>query len=448
MVPHDPDNAVVSPNLHLALVRAGAEPDLSALAAERRAHERLTISALAWLNEVRLKYGPLVSLIDLSVGGAQIEITSHRLEPGRTVVIEMTGLKGELSVPARVLRCGISSLAPQVTYRGALAFKQPLELPAAAENASHADANPLHEHARLTLALRRAARASAGGGDGISAAGAAALLAARGLIASPSARRAGAPYAREMSRFIRTITGGLENGLAADKLLQDIPEQLRRAVPARSIRLLDGAGALAGPSAEAMRFDVPSAAKAMQLVVEFPQDCRVEDWHLQLLKTAAHLIAANQEVSGAHAKADAATEPPEERELVGWHRLVVRYRDGRMLKGLGRDFYPAKGHIHVWPVIDAPAASRISVRLAHLKAVFFVHDFDGAPPQVEAAAPASPLVAGRRIIVTFMDGEVLDATTLNYSAEAPGFFVSPSDTTSNNERIFVINEAVRHVQFP
>src|SRR6185369_15332688 len=98
----------MSPKAQLALVQPQIpEVDPGLLASERRAHERLTISSLAWLNEVRLKYGPSVSLIDLSSGGAQIETISHRLEPGRTVVIELASEAGEFSVPSRVLRCGV-----------------------------------------------------------------------------------------------------------------------------------------------------------------------------------------------------------------------------------------------------------------------------------------------------------------------------------------------------
>ena len=95
--------------------------------------------------------------------------------------------------------------------------------------------------------------------------------------------------------------------------------------------------------------------------------------------------------------------------------------------------------------------SRISVQLSHLKAVFFVHDFDGGPAldSSEAVLNAGDALfnAGRRILVTFADGELLDGRTLNYSAEAPGFFVSPIDPTTNNQRIFVVNAAVTHVRF-
>ncbi len=433
----------MSPKAQLALVRPPSDLELSALTAERRTHERLTLSSLSWLNEVRLKYGPSVSLIDLSSGGAQIETINHRLEPGRTVVIENAGEQGDIPVQSRVLRCGVTGIMPNITYRGALEFRRPIELPNPATLPTDADANPLHEHARLTSALRRAARTHAS--DGVTAADTATLLALREMIES-SSRRAGVPYARALSRLMRGITRSLDSGACPEALPTEIAEQVRRAVPARSIRLADPYASIVVPS-DTLSFDIPAAAgNATQLLVEFPHDCRIEDWHVQLLKTAAHLIAAHQQTARATERStvERARRDESPADPHGWHRLVVRYKDGRLLKGFGRDFHPPKGEVYLWPAVDAPNESRITIRLIHLKAVFFVHDFDGGSrEELEADA-----MTGRRIIVTFLDGEVLDATTLNYGADAPGFFVSPTDTATNNERIFVVNDAVRHVQFP
>ena len=47
-----------------------------------------------------------------------------------------------------------------------------------------------------------------------------------------------------------------------------------------------------------------------------------------------------------------------------------------------------------------------------------------------------------------MDGEVVRGTTLNYTVEGSGFFLSPHEPRGNNLRIFVVHDAVRHVQFP
>ena len=87
-----------------------------------------------------------------------------------------------------------------------------------------------------------------------------------------------------------------------------------------------------------------------------------------------------------------------------------------------------------------------ATNFAELKALFFVHDLEGDPEH--RPGPATCTEHGRRIEVTFVDGEVLAGTTLSYSRTGPGFFVTPLDASANNLRIFVVSGAVRHVAFP
>jgi len=417
-------------------------------ASERRAHERHAVSALAWLNQVRLKYGPRVALIDLSVGGAQIDVRQS-LRPGTTVVIEIAGRKGDVMIPSRVVRCHVTDIVPSVTYRGALEFKQPFALPEVpASSVAEADANVLHEHARLTVALKRHAGSSgfAPPSAGQTCVGAASLAAALAMIESPAGRRGGSAFSREVGRLFRTITRSLEVGKTVDQLLAEVAEQLRRTIPARGIRLIDAGAPPAVYAKDAIALDVPSApGLEKKLLVEFPRGCPLETWHLQLLKTAVHLVTLINEVEASrHTTEEERTRPAVQSRVAGCHRMVARYRDGRTLKGYGRDFLPAKGQVQIDAVPNGPPASRITVHLAHLKAVFFVHDFDGLRSIDPTEAPNSP---GRPIVVTFFDGEVLTGTTLNYSADGPGFFVSPQEN-ANNHRIFVVGSAVQRVEFP
>ena len=114
------------------LVRAATPDECDAFAeasSDRRAHRRMIISELSWLNHVKLKYGPEVSLIDLSSHGAQIETSGRPLKPGSTVVIEVAMGERWCAVPSEVLRCHIAGLAPNARYRGALRFKRPFDFP-------------------------------------------------------------------------------------------------------------------------------------------------------------------------------------------------------------------------------------------------------------------------------------------------------------------------------
>jgi hypothetical protein len=451
--------ALRTPRSTLALVRSFQDihEEQEQEAADRRTSQRLALSELSWLNEVRLKYGPTVSLIDLSSSGAQIETTSYKLQPGTDVVVEIAGGEGAFAIPARVLRCQVSGLAPHATYRGALLFKQRFNLPNVPSNEDPGgDANLFREHARLSLALRRLRSGKSGSlsieqGESMVTVGADALAVTRAMIESPAARRAGAPFTRALNRLFRVITRGIDSGVSSNVLAVQIAEHLRRSVPARSIRLVGADETVRTPNGDAIYFDVPPASgePAAKLVVEFSRTGRLEQWHLQFLRVAAQLMTLTSEVERIHQSPEepASTQKAAPVDPPGWNRVAVRYTDGRLFKGYCRDFIPARGHIHVWPTPDGPAQTCITVPITHLKAVFFVQDLNGAPVAVVEKPTQVVASSGRRIIVTFLDDEVLEGTTLNYTTNGPGFFVMPTDL-KNNLKVFVASGAVRHVQFP
>jgi hypothetical protein len=417
----------------------------------RRTSIRRTLSELSWLNQIRLKYGPLVSLLDLSTGGAQIETTSYRLQPGSAVVVEIAAGSETILVPSRVLRAHVSRILPsETTYRAALVFKDALALPRLPETGKESDRhlNLVHEHAKLNIALRRIDESMLLDGGTVTGVGRGAVAAALAIVESPSGRDSRTIFSREMSRLFRIITTGLSHGTAPHTILDQMLEGVRRAVPAQFVRVVNQ-GSLVGMTGSAICFDGLSSdvGCAARLVVDFPRGCRLESWHLPFLKAAAHLATVITEIDrvlGARARGVAAGI---NRDLpLGWKRLVVRYKDGRLLKGFNVDFAAAKGLVHVWMVPNGPDASRVTIPLRDLKALFFVHDLEGAPghrPGVETGTKH-----GRRIQVTFDDGEVLEGSTLSYAAEGPGFFVTPLDASGNNVRLFVASGAVRHVQFP
>jgi hypothetical protein len=127
-------------------------------------------------------------------------------------------------------------------------------------------------------------------------------------------------------------------------------------------------------------------------------------------------------------------------------KLVVRYLDGRVIKGHTLDFSSTKDSFHLLPV-DNPSNS-VEVRLAQIKAVFFVKDFMGQREYDERLEfDGSHPVMGRKIQVTFNDGEVLVGTSEVYMPNRKGFILFPADRRSNSEKVFVVNAAVREVKF-
>jgi hypothetical protein len=137
------------------------------------------------------------------------------------------------------------------------------------------------------------------------------------------------------------------------------------------------------------------------------------------------------------------------RRLMSQNKIVARFQDGRVLKGFTGDFLPTKPTLHLTPA-DASAQSKpVVVRLADLKAIFFVKDFAGRPqPHSDRQEfdPGKPF-PGRKIRVVFKDQEILLGTTQGYDPSRSGFFVIPADTEANNERVFVVTAATQQVSF-
>src|SRR5262249_28746043 len=63
----------------------------------------------------------------------------------------------------------------------------------------------------------------------------------------------------------------------------------------------------------------------------------------------------------------------------GMNKVVARYQDGHVLKGTTNDFLPNKDLFHLTSADVAPGTRPAEVRLADLKAVFFVRDLSGHP---------------------------------------------------------------------
>jgi hypothetical protein len=128
------------------------------------------------------------------------------------------------------------------------------------------------------------------------------------------------------------------------------------------------------------------------------------------------------------------------------NKIVIRYSDGRMQKGITNDFFPNKESFHVLLVGTAQDSKPLEVRVSDLKAVFFVKEFAGIPGYNDKKEfePGKPVV-GRKIKVVFKDGELLVGTTNGYQPDRPGFFVNPADPKSNVERCFVVTRSTKEV---
>lgn len=138
-------------------------------------------------------------------------------------------------------------------------------------------------------------------------------------------------------------------------------------------------------------------------------------------------------------------------------KVVVRFLDGRLLKGLARNFSVEAAELHIE---DAENGGERRIPLRELKAVFFVKSLEGDRDHREkklfgARKDADRL--GRKIYIKFRDGENLYGfyrgdipwkqgyfVTEPHST-AQGFFITPTDSESNNIRIFVVGSAVKDI---
>lgn len=133
------------------------------------------------------------------------------------------------------------------------------------------------------------------------------------------------------------------------------------------------------------------------------------------------------------------------------NKLVIRFLDGRIERGYTADFQPHKEIFHL--VVKSEGQDRsLAVKMANLKAVFFVkelHGMDKDRPVVKRdfAALKDQKLIGKKVRVEFLDGEVLNGITLGYSPQRRGFFFTPIDPESNNERIFAVLSAVKDITF-
>jgi hypothetical protein len=128
-------------------------------------------------------------------------------------------------------------------------------------------------------------------------------------------------------------------------------------------------------------------------------------------------------------------------------KVVVRYSCGRLVKGFTQDFFPTKKLFHLIPV-DNPSGKPMEVFIEDLKAIFMVRDFVGhsvykeRKKYIEGEKPS-----GKKVEVTFIDGEVLVGTTLGYNTKRQGFFIFPADPKSNNIRVYIVSSAVEKVRY-
>ncbi len=128
------------------------------------------------------------------------------------------------------------------------------------------------------------------------------------------------------------------------------------------------------------------------------------------------------------------------------NKVVVAFVDGRRFKGYVYDFSAMRDSFNVLPADKRAHEHGVKVLMQDLKAVFFVKDFLGNP-EYHDKATVDEHIHGRKIEVTFRDGEKILGKTEGYNPQKLGFFMVPGDPASNNIRVFIVNKNAQQVRF-
>jgi hypothetical protein len=123
------------------------------------------------------------------------------------------------------------------------------------------------------------------------------------------------------------------------------------------------------------------------------------------------------------------------------NKVVVQFKDKRVLKGKTNNFFPNKNNFH----LELTTGEKTEIQVEALKAIFFVKNYDG-DKQHQDSYVDKVAGGGRKIKVKFKDGETIIGYTTGYSADRTGFYMVPADLKSNNERIFIVKSATEAIE--
>jgi hypothetical protein len=111
------------------------------------------------------------------------------------------------------------------------------------------------------------------------------------------------------------------------------------------------------------------------------------------------------------------------------------------MKGTTSDFFVNKLHFH----LTTNEGSVEDIDVEKLKAIFFVKDTEGDKTR-DDVYDDEIAGGGRKVSVEFTDGETIKGYTLTFNPNKHGFFMTPADLESNNDRIFIVKSATTNIE--
>lgn len=378
------------------LVRIASEGSLETAQAirERRAYQRLRDQELAWIRHARLSAGKGVSLVDLSAGGALLD-SAVPLRPDSLLTLEIVGRGLDTSVQFRVLRCEVGAIGPNgATYRGACAFTRLVELP----GVRRASAPDLFARGfvGIDLALKQLVE-RAGPAGGMDALDADSMLHALRALQLRALRQPLDPIGNPLGGLLALVMPALEHDRGLAATLRGIEQQLRLTVPQASVRLI-GTGDSTAPGMRSIRISVPGSADfSARVSVDFPRGVVLNDWQSRVLRMTTRVVALLQRLDSDRNE----TWPPDLTDS----------------SPSCSDQSPSSPNSVAQPFSAASAQA----------------DAPSLPPADDR--PES--IAWQKIVVRYVEGQMLKGYTQDFSATRSQFSLWPSITAEAHERVIV-----------
>lgn len=119
-------------------------------------------------------------------------------------------------------------------------------------------------------------------------------------------------------------------------------------------------------------------------------------------------------------------------------RLVVRFKDKRLMKGRTEDFSFYRPSF----TMQCLDGEKVTVNIHALKAAFIVKKFEGNKNYKYTYTDEIPY-GGTKMKVEFNDGEVMIGYNPYDVYGNYGFFIHPADLSGNNSCVFVVTSAIR-----
>ncbi|MFN8179109.1 MAG: hypothetical protein U0167_14360 [bacterium] len=123
--------------------------------------------------------------------------------------------------------------------------------------------------------------------------------------------------------------------------------------------------------------------------------------------------------------------------------VIARHLDGRKVKGRTTEFHPSRDFFRVE---TEPRGMPLDIPTEGLKAVFVVRSLEGNPDRRDHREfPRTPGQVRRKIWLEFKDGERMAAWPVSMPLGKDGFWVIPTDPSSNVERAYVFRNSVSKI---